>query len=203
MEGYAEYYSAELAEKVKRGMTDNALKAKANGVRAPFGYYVDDDDHYQIDETLAPIVKEIYALYLDGKKATDIVKIMNERGIKNRNYPLNYNSVYRILTNRKYIGEYKFGDVVLENAIPALIDKETFELVQSRMANNKKAPAMHRAEDDYLLTTNVICANGQHKILKAAELNVDQSRNPISDYGFPINLFFIINFTINICFYLQ
>lgn len=40
---------------------------------------------------------------------------------------------------------------------------------------------------------NVICANGQHKILKAAELNVDQSRNPISDYGFPINLFFIIN----------
>lgn len=138
-------------------MTDNALKAKANGVRAPFGYYVDDDDHYQIDETLAPIVKEIYALYLDGKKATDIVKIMNERGIKNRNYPLNYNSVYRILTNRKYIGEYKFGDVVLENAIPALIDKETFELVQSRMANNKKAPAMHRAEDDYLLTTNVVC----------------------------------------------
>ena len=56
---------------------------------------------------------------------------------------------------------------------------------------------------DYNLTINVICANGQHKILKAAELNVDQSRNPISDYGFPINLFFIINFTINICFYLQ
>ena len=28
LEGYAEYYSVELAEKVKRGMTDNALKAK-------------------------------------------------------------------------------------------------------------------------------------------------------------------------------
>ena len=38
LEGYAEYYSAELAEKVRRGMTDNALKAKSNGVRAPIGY---------------------------------------------------------------------------------------------------------------------------------------------------------------------
>ena len=85
LEGYAEYYSAELAEKVKRGMTDNALKAKANGVRAPFGYYVDENDHYQIDETIAPIVKEIYSLYVDGKKVTDIVKIMAERGIKNQN----------------------------------------------------------------------------------------------------------------------
>ena len=33
LEGMAEFYSAELAEKVKRGMTENALKAKSNGVR--------------------------------------------------------------------------------------------------------------------------------------------------------------------------
>ncbi len=58
LEGYAEYYSAELSEKVKRGMTENALKAKSNGVHPPFGYYVDDTDHYQIDETTAPLVKE-------------------------------------------------------------------------------------------------------------------------------------------------
>ena len=30
LEGYAEYYSAELSEKVKRGMTDNALKCQFN-----------------------------------------------------------------------------------------------------------------------------------------------------------------------------
>ena len=48
LEGCAEYYSAELAVKVRRGMTENALKAKANGVRAPFGYYIDGDDKYQM-----------------------------------------------------------------------------------------------------------------------------------------------------------
>ena len=157
LEGYAEYYSAELSEKVKRGMTENALKAKSNGVRPPFGYYVDEEDHYQIDEKIAPIVKEIFTLYLDGKRAKDIIAIMSARGIKHGQYPLNYNFIYRVLTNRKYIGEYKFGDVVLPNAIPALIDEDIFNQVQKRIANNKKAPAMRRSEDDYLLTTRLFC----------------------------------------------
>ena len=157
LEGCAEYYSAELAVKVRRGMTENALKAKANGVRAPFGYYIDGDDKYQIDETLAPVVTEIYSLYLEGKRIKEIAKLMNARGIKNRGYDMNYNSVFRILTNRKYIGEYKFGDILLPDAIPAIIDKDTFDDVQQRLKNNKKAPAMHRSEDDYLLTTRLFC----------------------------------------------
>lgn len=157
LEGCAEYYSAELAVKVRRGMTENALKAKANGVRAPFGYYIDVDDKYQIDETLAPIVKEIYSLYLEGKRVKDIAKLMNARGIKNCGYDMNYNSVFRILTNRKYIGEYKFGDILLPDAIPAIIDKNTFDDVQQRLKHNKKVPAMHRSEDDYLLTTRLFC----------------------------------------------
>ena len=35
LEGYAEYYSAELSEKVKRGMTENALKGVWNGGQVP------------------------------------------------------------------------------------------------------------------------------------------------------------------------
>ena len=115
LEGYAEYYSAELSEKVRRGMTENALKARSNGVRAPFGYYVDENDQYQIDEGKAPIVKEIFTLYADGKKITEIVEIMKARGVQNRGYTMNYNAIFRILTNRKYIGEYKFGDDVIPN----------------------------------------------------------------------------------------
>ena len=42
LEGYAEYYSVELAEKVTRGMMDNALKAMSNGGITPLGYYLDD-----------------------------------------------------------------------------------------------------------------------------------------------------------------
>ena len=37
LEGFAEYYSADLAEKVTRGMTENALKCKFNGGSMPIG----------------------------------------------------------------------------------------------------------------------------------------------------------------------
>lgn len=102
-------------------------------------------------------MKEIYSLYLGGTRVNDIAKLLTSRGVKNRGYSMNYNAVFRILTNRKYIGEYKFGDVVIPNAIPALIDEEDFNAVQTKMKVNKKAPAMHRSEDDYLLTTRLFC----------------------------------------------
>ena len=176
LEGYAEYYSAELSEKVKRGMTENALKAKSNGVRPPFGYYVDDTDHYQIDESIAPIIKEIFNLYVDGVKVTEIVAKLKERGVKNRGYELNYNAIFRILTNRKYIGEYKFGETIIPNAIPAIINEQTFNAVQQRMARNKKAPAMHRSEDDYLLTTKLFCGKcGAMRRAKSGQARLQSS----------------------------
>ena len=133
------------------------MKARSNGVRAPFGYYVDENDQYRIDESKAPIVKEIFTLYADGKKITEIVEIMKARGVQNRGYTMNYNAIFRILTNRKYIGEYKFGDVVIPNGMPAIVDEDIFNKIQARMKRNKKAPAMHRSEDDYLLTTHLFC----------------------------------------------
>ena len=41
--GMAEYYSAELSEKVVRGMTENVLKGKYNGGTIPIGFKVDED----------------------------------------------------------------------------------------------------------------------------------------------------------------
>ena len=38
LEGYAEYYSVELTEKVNRGLMENALKGKLNGGTIPLGY---------------------------------------------------------------------------------------------------------------------------------------------------------------------
>lgn len=157
LEGFAEYYSVELAEKIKRGMTENALKLRSNGVRAPIGYYIDDEKHFQIDENNAPIIRDIFTLYNDGTKVSEIVELMKSRGVKNRGNFMNYNAIFRILTNRKYIGEYKFGDILVPNAFPAIVDEGLFNAVQDRMKRNKKAPAMHRSEDDYLLTTHLFC----------------------------------------------
>ena len=71
LEGYAEYYSAELSEKVIRGMTENALKCQYNGGYIPVGYKIDENKHYQIDELTAPFVKEAFLMYASGKKVKE------------------------------------------------------------------------------------------------------------------------------------
>ena len=54
LEGYAEYYSADLSEKVIRGMTENALKGKFSGGAIPFGYTINADRRFEIDPLTAP-----------------------------------------------------------------------------------------------------------------------------------------------------
>lgn len=84
LEGMAEYYSAELSVKVKRGLKENALKGKVNGGQIPFGYYIDENQKLAIDESLAPLVVEAFTMYADGYLIKDIVKRFDEKGIVTR-----------------------------------------------------------------------------------------------------------------------
>ena len=85
---------------------------------------------------------------------------MNLEGVKNPvGGAMTYNSVEHMLKNRRYIGELKFRDVVVPDAIPPLIPMELFEEVQVKISKNKKAPARRKAEDDYLLTTKLFCGH--------------------------------------------
>ena len=61
--GMAEYYSAELSEKVVRGMTENVLKGKYNGGTIPIGFKVDEEKFFQIDPLKAPFVVEAFQRY--------------------------------------------------------------------------------------------------------------------------------------------
>ena len=70
---------------------------------------------------------------------------------------MTYNSVQHLLNNHRYIGEYTYRDIVVPDVIPAIVPQDLFDLVQEKLAKNKKAPARHKAEDDYLLTTKLFC----------------------------------------------
>ena len=158
LEGYAEYYSADLAEKVIRGMTDNALKCKYNGGTLPIGYLIDDEQFFQIDPLTAPFVLDAFKRYDEGATMTQIRDWLNEQGMRNtRGQRMTYNSVQHLLKNRRYMGEYAYRDIVVPDGIPAIVPKDLFERVQEKLAKNKKAPARHKAEDDYLLTTKLFC----------------------------------------------
>ena len=160
LEGYAEYFSADLAEKVVRGMKENALKCKFNGGVLPIGYVVDDERKFQINTLTAPFVKEAFQRYDEGATMKEIRDWMNENGVTGTaGRPLNYNTVQLMLNNRRYMGEFRFRDVVVPDGIPAIVSKDLFDRVQERMAKNKKTPARRKAEDEYLLTTKLFCGH--------------------------------------------
>ena len=158
LEGYAEYYSADLSEKVVRGMTENALKGIYNGGTIPFGYMIDETRHYQPDPLLAPYVEQTFQKYADGATMTDLRDWLKTHNIKNSmGGEMSYNTIQRMLSNRRYIGELRLRDVVQPNAIPALVSEDLFNKVQEKLTKNKKAPARHKAEESYLLTTKLYC----------------------------------------------
>ena len=156
--GMAEYYSAELSEKVVRGMTENVLKGKYNGGTIPIGFKVDEEKFFQVDPLKALFVVEAFQRYNDGATMKELMNWLNDSGVTtNRNQKFTYNSVQKLLTNKRYIGENHFKDIVMPDSIPAIVDKDLFEEVQLKIKKNSRAPARHKAEDDYLLTTKLFC----------------------------------------------
>ncbi len=162
LEGMAEYYSAELSEKVMRGHHENALKCRYNGGTLPIGFSVDKEQNYHVDPITSQYIVEAFTMYDEGRTMKEIVAVLNQHGLKNqRGGELNLNSVSRLLQNRFYIGEYKYREITVPDGIPVIIPKDLFDRVQEKLAKNKKAPARHKAEDDYLLTTKLFCGDCQ------------------------------------------
>lgn len=77
LEGYAEYYSAELSQKVKRGMTENILEGKWTGGCVPLGYALTHDKKLKVVPTSAKAVNIIYEMYNAGNRIIDIINYLN------------------------------------------------------------------------------------------------------------------------------
>ena len=160
MEGLAEYYSAELAQKIKRGMHESALKCQSTGSGRPLGYRVDEQKRFQIDPESAQTVQTIFEQYIKGESNAAICELLNSRGLRTaQGKPFNKNSINRIIKNRKYIGEYRYHDIVVEGGMPAIIPKDTFNLAQAEMERRRtrKAPKSPKAE--YLLAGRLFCGH--------------------------------------------
>jgi hypothetical protein len=54
------------------------LKCLYNGGFVPVGYTVDENMHYQIDELVAPLVREAFIMYVNGKQIKEIVSFFSE-----------------------------------------------------------------------------------------------------------------------------
>lgn len=159
LEGMAEFFSAELSQKVTRGMRESALKCHSVGGHIPLGYKV-ENHKLVVDPDTAHIVQEAFSLYANGESVADICRKFNSAGYKTaKNTEFNRSSFKAMFRNTRYIGTYTYKDIVIENGIPAIIDKELFETVQRRLSKTATAPARGKAKVDYLLSGKLFCGH--------------------------------------------
>lgn len=155
---YAQYYSDELAQKIKRGMDFNGERCLSTGGNIALGFKVNEHKQFEIDPEKAPLVRMIFEMYADGRKVTEIVERMNSMGYRTAHGArFNKNSLHTILKNKRYIGTYTYKGTEIPNSMPRIISDELFNKVADRMSANKKAPARARAKVEYLLTTKLFC----------------------------------------------
>ena len=159
LEGMAEYYSLELSQKVRRGMSETARKGNSTGGTTPLGYTV-VDKRLQIDPMTAHLVEEAFRRYADGDTVAAICDDFNARGYRTtRGTKFNKSSFKNVFRNEKYIGVYKFDDVRTDNAVPRIISDELWMAVQSRLKTNEQAPARGKAKVPYLLSGKIFCGH--------------------------------------------
>ena len=152
-EGLDQYYSAELAEKIRRGMNESKRKLQTLGGQTLLGYKI-VNKKYVIDDLTAPIVKEAFQRYGQGESIPEICDDFNKRGFRtSTGNKFARNSLNALFKNEKVIGTL-YG---IEHAIPAIIDKEEWDCVQERLAHNRKIHRNVRSQTDFLLTGKIFC----------------------------------------------
>ena len=143
LEGMTQYYSAELAQKVKRGMRETRLKGNYQGGGLPYGYKV-VDKKVIIDEEKAETVRFIFEQYSVGVYVKDIIMALTVRGVLYNGKPFAKNTVYNILKNEKYSGVYYHEDERVDNMYPKIIPQIFIKRYVKRSKRTKTAEEAQR-----------------------------------------------------------
>ena len=149
LEAMAEYYSLNLSDEVKKGMTEKAERGEWQ-TYAPFGYKIVDKKLEILDEQ-ASVVKMIFNDFINGEGYLFIAKKVNDMGYRTRfgNKFENRNIEY-ILKNPVYKGYARWtptgkvrrktspDTIIKKSNHEPIIDEKTFDEVQELIEQRKQ-----------------------------------------------------------------
>lgn len=107
-ESFAEAYSINLGQEVKKGMKEKHLRGEPQTI-PPFGYYM-KDKQFQPHETEAPIVHQIFERFVSGESMYSISQGLNRQGVRtHRGGRFENRTIDYILHNPVYIGKLRWN----------------------------------------------------------------------------------------------
>lgn len=164
LDGFAEYYSANLAENVRRGAKETALSGKFNGGQVPYGYKI-EDGFYVVDEPRAAVVREVFQRFVAGETYKAICASLNARGFRTlKGKMFSRGSICSMLNQEKYIGEFVYNvendDAVrVDGVVPAIISEELWSGAMGRREKSKHAPRLGKGKEKYVLSRKIFCGH--------------------------------------------
>lgn len=155
LEGLAEYYSADLRQKVTRGIRETAKKGLSPFGTLPIGYKTDADRRIVVDPAKAEAVREVFRMQLAGASTAAMQEALFRRGVTNKGKKYGKGTIHRILRNEHYLGSFFVQGVEIK--VEPIIDKETFEAAAASFRGPYQNAA-GRADVEYLLSCKCHCA---------------------------------------------
>jgi len=164
LEGFNQYFSEELMQKVKRGLRESWSKGNATGGRPPFGYDL-INKKYVVNEYESAIVVEAFTKYAQGYKAIAIAEHFKQCGYRRKNGQLvDEKYLYYIFHNKRYTGVVEHNGVIYDKVFPRIISDELWEKVHAITEENKAAPSRKKEIFDFILSGKLICGDCKHKM---------------------------------------
>lgn len=180
MSSLAQEESRSISENVTWGKRRSMEEGKFSLAYKHFlGYEKGEDGLPQIVEKEAETVREIYRLFLEGKTVRMIAEHLTGRGVPTPMGKTNWSvsTIMSILTNEKYKGDAllqktytadfltkrikkNHGEVpqyYIQNSHPAIIDQETFELVQQEI--ERRHPKRRQLHQSSPFAAKIICGD--------------------------------------------
>lgn len=159
---FAQLEREQIKERTFMGRIERAKEGLYHGGSFfPIGYnYV--DGRLAVNDYEALQVRKIYEWYLDGTSPEKIAERLRSEGYTNRygswSEVSGRISVLRVLSSEVYLGTLKFGDVVVENAHEAIIDRESFDRVTALRMKRREIYGDSPYQSKYLLVGLLWCA---------------------------------------------
>ena len=159
LEGMAQYYSAELSQKVQRGLRESYEKGQFTGGYNILGYDI-VNKKCVINEYERAIVLEIFTKFAKGFTVPEIAEVLRDNGVKNKSGRLITDKmIYKMLVNPKYNGRAEHQGKVYTNIYPKIIDDDLWAQCNALHEKYKDMKRENRYAYGYLLSSRAFCGH--------------------------------------------
>ncbi len=138
--GQSKYYSDNLKQNIDRGIRQKLRRGEWLA-KAPFGYVNNSKTrNIEPDDVRAKIIVRAFEEFATGRHGfKSLAEFFADHGIVTKSgTPLGNASMYRMLTNKSYLGLTKHYDEYFTGSFTPIISPDLFEAVQKRLKERAK-----------------------------------------------------------------